>query len=419
MKKVTLALIGAGERGSDSYAPYALSHPQEAQCVAVAEPNSARREKFRKMHNISEDMCFNTWEEMLEKPKLADAVLICVQDGLHLPVTIKALEKDYHVLLEKPMSNKPEDCVLMGEYAKRYKKVFSICHVLRYTNFFSALKKYIDDGRIGDLVSIQLNENVAYWHQAHSFVRGNWRNSNETSPMILAKSCHDMDILLWLAGADCVSLSSFGSLMHFKKENAPEGAPLRCLDGCPVENECPYYAPNQYLTSNIYWPTSVISDDMSIESRTKALKEGPYGRCVYQCDNNVVDHQVVCAEFANGVTAAFTMCAFTQDGNRTLKLMGTKAEIRAVLEKNEIEILDFAIGSREVIHLATGGSSHSGGDYMLIRDFIKLVRDNAAGEGRTSASISVQSHLMAFAAEKSRLEKKAINMKEYAEGFKK
>jgi len=356
---------------------------------------------------------------MLEKPKLADAVLICVQDGLHLPVTIKALEKDYHVLLEKPMSNKPEDCVLMGEYAKRYKKVFSICHVLRYTNFFSALKKYIDDGRIGDLVSIQLNENVAYWHQAHSFVRGNWRNSNETSPMILAKSCHDMDILLWLAGADCVSLSSFGSLMHFKKENAPEGAPLRCLDGCPVENECPYYAPNQYLTSNIYWPTSVISDDMSIESRTKALKEGPYGRCVYQCDNNVVDHQVVCAEFANGVTAAFTMCAFTQEGNRTLKLMGTKAEIRAVLEKNEIEILDFATGSREVIHLAAGGSSHSGGDHMLIRDFIKLVRDNAAGEGRTSASISVQSHLMAFAAEKSRLEKKAINMKEYAEGFKK
>ncbi len=419
MKKVTMALIGAGQRGTDAYAPYALNHKNEVQFVAVAEPNSFRRENFRQKHDISEDMCFEGWEELLEKPKMADAVLICVQDNMHLAPTIKALEAGYHVLLEKPMANNPEDCITMGEYAKKYKKVFSICHVLRYTAFFTKLKNLIDEGKLGKLVSIQHNENVAYWHQAHSFVRGNWSNSDVSSPMILAKSCHDMDIMLWLAGDDCTDISSFGELIHFKKDNAPEGAPFRCLDGCPHEMECLYYAPNQYLTDDTDWPTSTISDDMSIEGRTKALLEGPYGRCVYHCDNNVVDHQVVNLEFANGVTAAFTMCAFTKDGSRTIKLMGTKGEIRGHMEKNEIEVLDFLTGTSETIKLSSGDSAHGGGDYNLFRDFIKLVRNNASGEGLTSADKSVQSHLMAFAAEKARVEKKVVNIKEYTKELKK
>ena len=197
------------------------------------------------------------------------------------------------------------------ETARKRGKVLSVCHVLRYTPFFSKIKELLDKGCIGRLISIQHNENVGYWHYAHSFVRGNWRNSEDSSPMILAKSCHDMDIMLWLAGADCRSISSYGSLTHFKSENAPEGAPYRCMDGCPVQNECPYYAPRLYLTENTSWPTSVISADTGIEARTKALREGPYGRCVYRCDNNVVDHQVVAIEFKNDVTAVFTMSAFT------------------------------------------------------------------------------------------------------------
>lgn len=231
MKKITAALLGAGMRGEMAYASYALSHPDEIQFVAVAEPDRTKRERFRELHSIPEEMCFQGWEELLEKPRLADALLVCTQDSMHYEPSIKALKAGYHLLVEKPMSPNPLECIRMGELARERQRVFSVCHVLRYTPFFSTIKKLLAEGRIGKLVSIQHNENVGFWHQAHSFVRGNWGNSGKSSPMILAKCCHDMDILLWLVGAQCKRLSSFGSLMHFRKEEAPEGAPMRCLDG--------------------------------------------------------------------------------------------------------------------------------------------------------------------------------------------
>uniref|UniRef100_UPI00272BC54C Gfo/Idh/MocA family protein n=1 Tax=Vallitalea guaymasensis TaxID=1185412 RepID=UPI00272BC54C len=215
MEKVTLTLLGAGQRGMGAYAPYALEYPDEVEFVAVAETDEERRNKFKELHKIKEENCFTTWEELLEKPKMSDAILICTMDDMHYEPTMKALEKGYHVLLEKPMSNNPLECVEMGDYAKKNNRVFSICHVLRYTPFFSTIKEILDEGRIGDIISIQHIENVAYWHQAHSFVRGNWRNSEETSPMILQKSCHDMDIFSWLVGSKCTNISSFGSLTHF------------------------------------------------------------------------------------------------------------------------------------------------------------------------------------------------------------
>lgn len=415
MKKITAVLIGAGQRGGEAYSRYALDYPHELQFIAVAEPNEEKRENFRLKHGIEENMCFSSWDELLAEKKLADAALICTQDNLHYEPTMQALKKKYHVLLEKPMAVTPEHCIEMGEYAKRYQRIFSICHVLRFTSFFSTIKKLLEEGRIGRLISIQHNENVSYWHHAHSYVRGNWRNSNIASPMILAKSCHDMDILLWIAGADCVKISSFGALTHFKRENAPKGAPLRCLDGCPAGDECIYNAAKQYLTEDTGWPTSVISVDTSLEARRKALMEGPYGRCVYHCDNNVVDHQVVNIEFANEVTAAFTMCAFTNDNSRTIKLMGTKGEIRGAIDKYEIEVTDFASQRKDIIYLDRTNSrtGHHGGDYGLIRDFVRLVQKDGVNDGLTSASISVQSHIMAFAAEKSRLEGRVIFLEDY------
>ncbi|HHV99895.1 MAG TPA: Gfo/Idh/MocA family oxidoreductase [Clostridiaceae bacterium] len=419
MKKITAVLLGAGSRGADAYGRYALEHPYEIQFIAVAEPNRGRRELFRKQHGICEDMCFESWEELLEQPKLADAIVICTQDRMHFEPAIASLEKGYHVLLEKPMSYDARECVIMGDYAKKYNRIFLICHVLRYTQFFSTIKKLLEEGRIGDLVSVQHNENIAYWHFAHSYVRGNWRNSQETSPMILAKCCHDMDILLWLAGADCDYISSFGSLTHFKSENAPEGAPQRCLDGCPAAFKCLYYAPKQYLTDKIDWPTSVISVDKSYEARLKALKEGPYGRCVYHCDNDVADHQVVSIHFTNDVTAAFSVSAFTRDCHRTIKLMGTKGEIRGSDGKNELEILDFATGATETIRFKDSKYGHGGGDFGIMQNFVKLVREEDTESGLTSAEVSVQSHLMALAAEKSRVKNRVINMKEFEEEIRK
>jgi predicted dehydrogenase len=416
MKQLTIALIGGGLRGG-IYTSYALHHPNEVKLVAVAETNRDRRNKFKDLHGLSDEQCFSDWQELLSRPKLADAVLVCTQDNMHFEPTMKALEMGYHVLLEKPMSPKLAECIQMAEQSVKHNRVLSICHVLRYTPFFSTLKKLLTDGAIGRLMSIQHNENVAYWHQAHSFVRGNWRNSNESSPMILAKSCHDLDILLWLAGDDCVNISSFGSLSHFKADQAPAGAAERCLDGCAVADTCPYYAPRWYLTDNTGWLTQAMSNDLSYEARYQALLKGPYGRCVYHCDNDVVDHQVVNLEFANEVTAVFTMTAFTEECTRTIKLMGTTGEIRAAMEKNEIEILQFGTGRREVITLGDPGgqSGHGGGDFGLMKDFVRILQKDGNAEGLTSAAKSLQSHFMAFGAERAREEKRVVRLKEFIE----
>ena len=418
MKQVTIAIIGAGIRGMEAYAPYALKHPDEVKFVAVAEPDPQRREKFRKTFNINDEMCFESWEDLLAKHKMADAVLICTQDKMHFAPSMSAMAKGYHVLLEKPMATDPVECMKMGEKAEKLGRVFLVCHVLRYTPFFMTLKSLLAQGVIGQLVSIQHNENVGYWHQAHSFVRGQYRDSAASSPMILAKSCHDMDILLWLAGRNCVRLSSFGSLTYFKSENAPEGAPERCLDGCPNSAICHYYAPSLYLTEDTGWPTCAISNSMAMEDRIEALKKGPYGKCVYHCDNNVVDHQVVNMEFEDEITATFTMCAFTRDVSRTLKLMGTEGEIRGAMEKNEIEIIPFNGNEKRVISLKEAKSGHGGGDEAIVREFIRLVQNvgdsqSQGGDGCTSATESTQGTLMAFAAEEARLTHKVITMKEY------
>jgi len=421
LKIVDAVVIGAGGRGRE-YAQYALDNPNELRITAVAEPDETRRNAFADRHGIAPANRFESWEQLLDQPLLADAVLICTQDRMHYEPAVRAIERGYHVLLEKPMSNDPLECVRLGEYAKQYDKVFAVCHVLRYTPFFSAVKQALDEGKIGQPVSIDLIENVGYWHQAHSFVRGNWRRADESNPMILAKSCHDLDILVWLAGTDCAKLSSYGSLMHFKKENAPEGAPYRCLDGCPVRLECPYYAPDIYLNNEDEVSARIlrgsISNDTSAAGVMEALRTGPYGRCVYHCDNDVVDHQVVAMEFEGGLTATFTMTAFTTDGGRTLKIMGTRGQLRAHMAKNTIEISNFKTGRVETIELRSTGLNHGGGDAGIMRDFARLIRGEGRSESLSSASVSVQSHVMAFAAEKSRSENRSVSIKDYMEELK-
>ncbi|OAB32503.1 oxidoreductase [Paenibacillus macquariensis subsp. defensor] len=416
MKKITAVLIGAGQRGMGSYAPYALEYPEEIQFVAVADIDPKRRVQFQQTYDVLDEYCYSTWEALLAEPKLADAILICTQDKMHFEPALQALEKGYHVLMEKPMSPDPRECIIMGEYAKKYNRVFSIGHVLRYTDFFAMIKKIITDGKIGKIMSIQHTENVEHRHQAHSFVRGNWRDSEVSSPMILAKCCHDMDILQWLVDAECTKVSSFGSLTHFRKESAPEGAPMHCLDGCPVQDTCLYYAPRNYLEREGWVGDvlrAVVSNDTSDEGILQALEKGPYGRCVYHCDNNVVDHQVVNMEFANEVTVAFTMSAFTYEGSRTMKLMGTLGQIRADSDKHVIEVTNFLTRETETINLDIDAAGHGGGDTGIMRDFVRLVQSDGQVEGLTSADISVKSHLIAFAAEKSRLESQVIIMADY------
>lgn len=396
---VSALVLGAGSRGR-AYSDYALGHPDELVIAAVAEPDKERREGFVSVYHPAQ--VFNSWQEALAQGRIADCVFICTLDEMHTEPCLKALELGYAVLLEKPMSNNEAECRAIAKAAEG--KILSVCHVLRYTPFYRTIKQLIDEGRLGEIAVIDQIENVAYWHQAHSFVRGNWRNSQETSPMILQKSCHDLDIILYLMGRKCTRLSSFGSLRYFRSENAPEGAPARCFDGCPHKDECPYYAPRLYLTDNIEWPTDTISTDLSLEGRRRALETGPYGRCVFYCDNDVVDRQVVNMEFEGGAVASFTMTAFSSDHTRELKVMGTKGQIVARMDTSRIVYTDFLTETEQVIPVpdpdVEGSFGHGGGDTMIVKEFLEAVR---GGEVGTTAEISLQSHLMCFAAEHSRL----------------
>ena len=401
MRPVTAVVLGAGSRGN-SYAAYAKEHPDQLQIVAVAEPRSDRRALFAEGFGIPEEGQFTSWQELLALPRMADCAFVCTLDDDHTEPAIRAMELGYHLLLEKPMSNTEEECRAIVDAADRTGRKLAVCHVLRYTPFYMTLKELIDDGAIGEITALNQIENVGYWHQAHSFVRGNWRTVRETSPMILQKSCHDMDIILWLVGRDCKRVQSFGSLRHFTPENAPEGAPERCTDGCPHADSCPYDATKLYLDmTRTGWPVDVISTDLSEEGRRRALEDGPYGRCVYHCDNDVVDRQVVNLEFDGGAVATFTMTAFSADFSRQLKIFGTQGQITADMGTRQIVLHRFG-EEKQMVSVDTAASGHGGGDFGILRDFLRVLREG--GESRTSAHVSLQSHLICFAAERSRTE---------------
>ena len=402
MRPITAIVLGAGSRGS-IYAGYAKEHPEQLQIIAIAEPRADRLAQLGEEVGVPAECRFDSWEALLSQPKMADCAFICTLDDDHTAPAIKAMELGYHILLEKPMSNREDECRLIAETARKTGRALTVCHVLRYTPFYMTLKELIDTGEVGQVTTINQIENVGYWHQAHSFVRGNWRNSQETSPMLLQKSCHDMDIILWLMGSRCTKVQSFGSLGHFTSENAPAGAAKRCLE-CPHAETCPYSAPKLYLDmERIGWPVDVITTDLSYEGRRKALEEGPYGRCVYHCDNDVVDRQVVNMEFENGGVATFTMTGLSSDFCRQLKIFGTKGQIQANMGTKEIVLHRFGEEPRTVpVDMGLEESGHGGGDYGIMADFLRILREG--GESRSSAEVSLQSHLICFAAERSRKE---------------
>ncbi len=412
-KPVTFAICGCGARGLEAYAPYQLTHPEEMKVVAGADVRPERLELLQKRFGVPAGMCFPSDEALLAQPKLADVMIVSTQDRQHVSAALKALDKGYHILLEKPISPDLGQCRALQEKARETGRAVVVCHVLRYTKFYAVLEDLLRRGEIGKIETIDAIEHVAYWHQAHSFVRGNWRNSSETSPMILQKSCHDMDILRWLAGAPCLKVQSFGSLDYFKAENAPQGAVPRCLDGCACKDACPYDAEKIYVTDprtgirgrGKGWPCAVLASEPDEDKIYAALRTGPYGRCVFHCDNNVVDHQTVNLEFEGNIHATFTMTAFTQDCRRTIKVTGTLGEIEGDMAKNALTLRRFGRPEETFDLNEEGGqfSGHGGGDFGLMASFCRLIA-RGGGAGLTGVDASVESHVMALAAEASRLD---------------
>lgn len=410
MKQVTVAIVGCGSRGLDTYAACQERFPEKMKIVAAADIRPEKLRQMRERHGLSEEQCYASAEEMFAHGRLADMVCICTPDNLHYAHAMAALRLDYHLLLEKPIAQTVQQCKDIEALAKERHRHVTVCHVLRYTVFYQKLKELIDAGRVGEVVSIQADEQVGHWHQAHSFVRGNWRRAEDTTPMILAKCCHDMDILLWLSGRHCERVSSFGGLRHFKKEFAPQGAPLRCTDGCPVQDTCPYNAIRFYMSrfnsGKRGWPVCIITPEPSEESIMEALRTGPYGRCVYHCDNDVVDHQVVNLELEDGATVSFSMCGFSDRNTRTILIMGTHGEIWGELEEKVIKVTTFG-QKQEVIDvskLTNDFSGHSGGDARMLEDLLDLIAgEKAENDMLTNITASVESHLVALAAEESRV----------------
>lgn len=405
---VTVAILGAGNRGREAYGQYILEHLGDIKVVAIAEPDKEKRGLFAKEHKISKAYQFKSQDELLAKERLADGIIIATLDTMHLKPALIAMDKGYKILLEKPITIDLEGTLEIVKKAKETGSKVLVAHVLRYTKFYRELKRLLDNKVIGDIRYVDHIENIGYYHFAHSFVRGNWRNTDIAAPMILAKSCHDMDLLYWLLGKKCISLSSHASLEFFIPKNQPEGASDRCLN-CAVEEECPYSARKIYLAKNTEWPVSVITTDLSYEGRYKALKEGPYGRCVFKCDNNVVEVQTVRMTCENNIEVNFTLIAFSNEINRTSKFFGTRGEIRADLEHYVIKIYKFD-RVEEIIKVKREVGGHGGGDTGLMNQFIRILRGESEKDGMTTIEASLESHIMAFAAEIARGKGIVVNL---------
>ncbi|WP_026505354.1 Gfo/Idh/MocA family protein [Butyrivibrio sp. NC3005] len=407
-----LALIGAGQRGR-IYADYAFDH-KRAQIAYLVEPDLERRRSAVEKYGLSEKQIFSDPKEFYKLGKVCDAVIIATMDRQHYEHTMGALELGYDILLEKPISPILHECLDIKNLALKNKCKIMVCHVLRYTGFWSTIKRIVESNELGRIIDIQHNENIGNFHIAHSFVRGNWRNSDISSSLIMQKSCHDMDLLTWIAQCSAKSVSSFGNLSYFKEENAPENSAYRCVD-CKVKN-CRFDARKAYLPIAGNWPATVISTDQSPKGLMKAIKTGPYGRCVFHCDNNVCDHQVAIFEFENGIHASFNLSGFTNRMCRTIKIMCEDGEIRGDDEKNEIEIIRFTSNGMQAPYIKRITPEimegfHGGGDSGLMEHFLDML-EGEDDENLSAIETSIESHLMALAAEKSRIEHRTVELKE-------
>lgn len=413
-RKLKVILIGAGNRG-EAYARIMAEIPQQYAVVAVAEPIESRRNQIRQLHHIPQERCFSDGKDLLKLGKIADAAVIATMDRDHFALTMETISLGYDILLEKPVSPDPRECVRIARYAKEKGVRIVVCHVLRYSPFFITLKKLITDGRIGECVSINHEECVGNVHQSHSFVRGNWGNSKRSSFMLLQKSCHDMDILQWLVDKPCRKVQSFGALGYFVAKNAPAGSPEYCIQGCPEEESCPYNAVKLYLEdkgNDWFRTTCTRQANPTDEMVEQALRTTQYGRCVYKCDNDVVDRQTVNLLFQDDITATFTMNAFNK-GGRFIHIMGTEGEIRGAMDgSSPITLYSFRTRQTQQIPVAVP-DSHGGGDEGIVRSFREYLLGEYQGMSISDIAVSVDNHLIAFAAEEARKMGTVVDLEAY------
>ena len=405
-KPVSIVAIGAGNR-TNKYLEYVKQHPDRVRLVGVVELNDIRRQSVAERFGLEPSQCYADYHDFFRNPVQTDAVMVCTPENMHFEPTMLAIEAGYHVLLEKPIAQTLEECQAIGEAARKKGVLVSVCHVLRYHPYFMKVKELVDSGELGHIISINHRTSVGVDRAAHGFVRGIWRSERLSNPMLMSKCCHDIDFLLWLTKTPCRKLTSFGSLRWFKAKNAPEGSAERCID-CGVESHCPFSAVDLYQVrrdwiANFDVPEGKTIDDV-IEDQ---LREGLYGRCVYHCDNDVVDHQIVSMEMESEVTINFSMDIFTLKDCRETHISLTEGEIDG--DENRLRVRRFR-GAEETVYDFSGLAHqpfHAGADLAIIADFIDAIRTGRR-DLVTSIDRSVESHRICFEAERSRKEQRTI-----------
>lgn len=425
-KALKIAIIGCGARGKETYGRYAMNANSGLDIVSICDNDPIKLASAKEEFGIPDEMCFSDYNELFSLGKIADCIVIANYDQDHFDATMKAIELGYDILLEKPISNSLDECIKIRDFANEKKVKVTVCHVMRYTSYYMYLKKLLKSGAIGDLIAIEQTEDVSYWHMAHAFVRGNFRNSNSTSPMILQKCCHDFDLIMYLTEERPISLMSIGDLRYFKRDNAPKNACdycINCKEDC-IFNSAKFYLDlyddkvSNNLDTNV-WPLSQVAENPTREKIIKSLETTNWGKCVFKSDNNVVDHQFTTIKLEKGTIATLTMIGFSNDGGRQTHCYGTKGEVYLDEQRRTIEISIFGQKKKTIYfdELSEDFSGHGGGDNEMMREFVEYLNSESSTM-TSSIDLSVDSHIMAFASEYSRLNESVfVDVKKFEKGI--
>ncbi len=425
MKQYSFILIGAGNRGM-TYTGEMMKMPEKYKLVGMADPMREKREKCMRDFGLTAEQCYADWRDILSKPKMADVAIIATIDNMHYEPAMKAIELGYNLLLEKPVANTEQECIAIANAAKKKGVKVLVCHVLRYTPFYKRVKSLVKSGLIGEVMSVDQVEAIGDVHFSHSYVRGKWLNTKTAAPMLLAKSCHDLDVIQWLVDKPCKKVSSFGDLTYFTAKNAPEGAPESCVDGnCPYREQCIYNCRKIYVGEDfpvwrdIFRSIHATKSEYTDEEIFDLLRKTSYGNCVFHSDNDVLDHQVVNMQFEGGVTATLNVNAFNR-GGRFTRVYGTKGELYAFFSDKEINVRTFADRRKFTVPVEETTSEsiaggHGGGDAGIARDLYNFLEGNEIELGASEIGISVYNHLIGFAAEQARHEGTVVDVADFCE----
>ena len=410
-ERLDAVIIGAGARGNRVFAELMRSRPTEWRVSAVVEPHAARREAFRALHGLPSSRSFPSLEALLAADRAGDIAFICTPDVTHYSICADVSAAGYDILLEKPIATSLTDCLALLDVQQTHRNRIFVAHVLRYSPFFRAIKEIVASRRHGLVRNIRLTENVGHWHFAHSYVRGSWRKREDSAPIVLTKSSHDLDLIAWLMEWDRPAfVSSFGSLEYFTARNAPAESAERCVD-CPLQESCLYSATKFYMNESTAWPFEVVApgappDDV-LEARRHAIETGPYGRCVWKCDNDVCDNQTVSIYFESGVHACFGLYGLTADNTRRITILMDGAELIGDLHRGELVVQHFTGRKDELrperVPIPLADDHHGGGDAALLRTLHEHLTTDAHQQVMTSLSSAIVSHVLAFLADESRM----------------